>query len=106
MTLKEIQNVSLDILKDLHKFCVENNINYTLCGGTLLGAIRHNGFIPWDDDVDVAMPRPDYERFIKEFHSEKGYILKARGASDDDTFMAYARICDIEKTIVDAHKGP
>ena len=62
MTLEEIQSVSLDILKDVHAFCVRNDIHYSLAYGTLIGAIRHKGFIPWDDDVDVVLPRPDYEK--------------------------------------------
>ena len=61
MSVKDIQMLSLDIMKDVHEFCVENDIKYTLQGGTLLGAIRHDGFIPWDDDIDVMMPRPDYD---------------------------------------------
>ena len=67
MTIQEIQQVTLEILKDVHEFCVDNNIRYSLSGGTLLGAIRHNGFIPWDDDADIQLPRPDYDRFIRTY---------------------------------------
>ncbi len=59
----EIKQTELSILKEFDSFCKNNNLTYYLCGGTLLGAIRHKGFIPWDDDIDVFMPRPDYERF-------------------------------------------
>ena len=55
------------ILTAFHDFCVKNNLKYSLFYGTLLGAIRHDGYIPWDDDVDVAMPREDYEKFINTF---------------------------------------
>lgn len=64
-TLSELQDVLYDMLKAFAEFCDENDLRYYLYGGTLLGAVRHQGFIPWDDDVDVAMPRPDYERFIE-----------------------------------------
>ncbi len=65
MSLEEIKETELNILVDFDKLCKENNLYYTLCGGTLLGAIRHKGFIPWDDDIDVLMPRPDYDRLLE-----------------------------------------
>lgn len=71
LTLQEQQHVFLDILKDLDRFCSERNITYYMGCGTLIGAVRHKGFIPWDDDVDVFMPYPDYVRFAKEYHSER-----------------------------------
>ena len=65
LNLQEIKQIELDILKSYANFCKKNNLTYFLCGGTLLGAVRHKGFIPWDDDIDVFMPRPDFERFVQ-----------------------------------------
>ncbi len=69
MVLEERKRYLIKILDAIHLFCTANNIKYCLHSGTLLGAIRHDGFIPWDDDIDICMPRPDYERFIKIYHS-------------------------------------
>ena len=63
--IKELQQIELKILLDVKKVCEENNITFFLGEGTMLGAIRHKGFIPWDDDIDLIMPRIDYERFLK-----------------------------------------
>ena len=63
--LDKLHEVQLHILKDVAQFCDENHITYCLSSGTLLGAVRHHGFIPWDDDVDIMMPRKDFEKFME-----------------------------------------
>lgn len=65
LNLKEIQQIAFDILCEFDDFCQIQSLRYSLGGGSLLGAIRHKGFIPWDDDIDIMMPRPDYERFLE-----------------------------------------
>lgn len=64
VNLTELKEILTEELLAFARYCDEKGLRYYLCGGTLLGAIRHQGFIPWDDDIDVAMPREDYERFI------------------------------------------
>lgn len=71
-TLKHLQDVYLMMLKDFIKVCDENQIEYFLDGGSALGAVRHQGFIPWDDDIDVGMMRDDYEIFIRVVEREMG----------------------------------
>lgn len=102
---KGIQHYSLLVLKNVHDFCVKNNIHYTLFGGTLIGAIRHQGFIPWDDDIDIAMPRPDYERFVRSYQSDS-YQLFSRERQGHSVFLAYARVCDMNNTYVMAETFP
>lgn len=76
-----------DILDVVHKICVENNLRYSLIFGTLLGAVRHSGFIPWDDDVDIIMPRNDYEKLLSIWNdvSPKEYILQNKRTDPDFT---------------------
>lgn len=70
LTIEEIKNTELGSLKQLHDFCVKNNLKYWLAYGTLLGAVRHKGFIPWDDDIDVIMPRSDFNYLINNFNRQ------------------------------------
>ena len=65
LTPDEVKNRLYQILSDFADFCDANGLRYYLCYGTLLGAVRHHGFIPWDDDIDVMMPRPDFDRLAK-----------------------------------------
>ena len=69
INLEQIKKIELDILVEFHKICEINNLRYSLSCGTLLGAIRHKGFIPWDDDIDVMMPRDDYEKLMNIYSS-------------------------------------
>ncbi len=64
-TIRQLQLIELDIMQQVLKICQQHNIAYYMLGGTLLGAVRHKGFIPWDDDIDIGLPRPDYERFLE-----------------------------------------
>lgn len=76
--LRELQLIQLEILKVIDKFCKTNNIKYSLYAGSLLGAVRHKGFIPWDDDLDICMERSEYNKFIDEWLKKgpEGYILQ------------------------------
>ena len=96
LTLRELQQVSLELLLDVHHFCEVYNIRYSIAYGTLIGAIRHKGFIPWDDDIDIMMPRPDYERFCREYFSYK-YKLIYYG-NDKTALAGFARVVDCNKT--------
>ena len=95
-TVKKMQKVIMGILLDLDKFCRENHIRYFLSGGTLLGTVRHKGFIPWDDDGDIQMPRPDYNKFISLF--SKSDMMEKYGlgslSTDENWTIQYVRVWD------------
>lgn len=91
---KEVKEIQLEIMDDIHNFCVSNNLRYTLGAGSLLGAMRHKGYIPWDDDIDILLPRPDYEKFLKSYKSDKDYYSLRHDRNDKYYVSAFAKVYD------------
>lgn len=96
LTMQEMKERSFALLKQIKNICEQNGIRYTLIYGTLLGAVRHKGFIPWDDDVDVAMPRADYNRFIAYCRENAVPFDLKCGATDETYGYLFAKVCDRE----------
>ncbi len=102
--IRPLQLKILEILQAVDKTCKEHNLRYYLTAGTMLGAIRHKGFIPWDDDADIAMPRPDYERLIKNSKSWLPEHYELVCAENDEEYpLPFAKIQDAETTIIERH---
>ena len=93
VSVRQVQNVEYEILLEFDRICKKNNIPYQLFAGTLLGAVRHHDFIPWDDDIDVCMLRNDYERFVKICPNElsKGYFFQTN-STDPQSVVQFAKI--------------
>ena len=100
LSSKEIKEAIFTILSDFADYCDKNGLRYYLCGGTLLGAVRHKGFIPWDDDIDVFMPRPDYMKLhslYAETPISPSYHL--RSYEKGEAFFSFAKIEDYNTEI-------
>ena len=90
--LKKIWAIEIDLLQQIDRVCKKHGLRYYLMFGSLLGAVRHHGFIPWDDDMDIVMPREDYERFIRLGHEfNEPYFLQVP-CEDHDYFYSFSRL--------------
>lgn len=100
--LRGLQLRELDILIHFDDFCNKNGITYYLCGGCLIGSLRYKGFIPWDDDADVFMPRADYEMFIKEWQKQKadGRFVLLNETDETFTRNSFATLVDTSGTLI------
>lgn len=100
--LDELKLIQLDVVQALHDFCIENNIKYSLACGSLLGAIRHNGYIPWDDDIDVYMEREDYNKFVSVFPKSNNPIYKLACLETDERWhIPYGKLYDDRTLIIE-----
>lgn len=99
--LRKLQLVEVEILDEIVRLCNKHNLQYFLMAGTCLGAIRHSGFIPWDDDIDIAMPREDYEKFLDIALDEldKKYFLQYY-KTDKDYYLGFAKVRKNNTTFV------
>lgn len=102
-TVNELQKCLLNMVRDFHDICVNNKLDYYIIGGTFLGAVRHKGFIPWDDDIDIGMPRNSYEKFLKLPDSAlPGYLSRLNaGYGNKKRDFLYVKLCNKNTTLVE-----
>lgn len=103
LTIEEAQDIAYNIFELFDRLCRENNLTYFLSGGTLLGAARHKGFIPWDDDIDVMMPRADYDKLINMKLDMPEHIKLFAPETDEKYFYPFAKMCDMRYKVYFEH---
>ncbi len=101
ISLPEKKLIMLKMLDELDHFCKENQLTYFLVGGTLLGAVRHKGYIPWDDDIDIGLPREDYKKLIRTFSSKSGNVKIIDVDNHDHYRWPSAKAIDIRTELIE-----
>lgn len=99
LSFDQMKQIEYEILVYLDELCEKQGIKYFLDAGTLIGAVRHKGFIPWDDDIDVGILRPDFERLMKILEGEDRYELI--NPKDDDCYYMFAKLCDKRTVLIE-----
>lgn len=99
--IEELKRIQLDILDDVADFCENNGIKYFLAYGTLIGAIRHKGYIPWDDDIDIAMPRPDYQKFLEMYNKKESYYRMVSFELNSNYCLPFGKVTDIRTDMIE-----
>ena len=97
--IHELRQIQMGILDRVHHFCEERGLRYFLSSGTLIGAVRHQGYIPWDDDIDIYMPRRDYEEFLRTFIDADGVYRAINPATEPHYYYTFAKVVD-ERTLM------
>ena len=98
--IEEQKEIMLSMMDNIDSFCRNNGIKYFLYGGSLIGAVRHGGYIPWDDDIDICMLRDDYDRFLSSYNDSKGRYLLIHPGNNKNYYLPTAKVYD-DYTILD-----
>ncbi len=99
--IDEIKEMQLAILDNIDSYCKRHNLRYFLAYGTLLGAVRHKGYIPWDDDIDIHMLRPDYEKFIADYNNQSSNYRVIENRIDSNYTQTFAKVHDTRTQVIE-----
>jgi len=99
--INELRQIQMGILDHVHQFCEAHGLRYFLSSGTLIGAVRHQGYIPWDDDIDIYMPREDYEQFLQSYHDDNGVYRAINPTTESHYYYTFAKVVDQRTRMVE-----
>lgn len=99
--INELRHLQMGILDNIHQFCINHNIKYFLSSGSLIGAVRHGGYIPWDDDIDIYIPRTDYERFINTFTDSSNRYRVINPQHEKHYYYTFAKVVDQQTLMIE-----
>ena len=102
--IEQLRQVQLEVMDVVDKFCRQNDIRYFITAGTLIGALRHKGYVPWDDDIDIVMLRDDYEKFIEQFRDFSPRYKVCSIETDPNCHFSYAKVYDDNTIFIEGNE--